>query len=86
MFLAEGYEAAIKPPSGHNQSVHLEECPLRSHLSRRPRPYAQGTQSSDGGDIDDESNSGKADNIQVLRRQESGYRRKMQVVIWRKKK
>jgi hypothetical protein len=47
---------------------------------------AQGTQSSDGGDIDDESNSGKADNIQVLRRLESGYRRKLQVVILRKKK
>jgi hypothetical protein len=48
--------------------------------------WAQGAQSSDGGDIGDESNSGKADNIQVLRRLESGYRRKMQVVIWRKNK
>jgi hypothetical protein len=28
------------PPSGHNQSVHLEECPLRPHLPRRPKPYA----------------------------------------------
>ena len=35
---------------------------------------AQGTQTSDGGDINDESNSGKADNIQFLRRLESGYR------------
>ena len=33
-------QASICPPSGHNQSVHLEECPLKSNPSRRPRPNA----------------------------------------------